>query len=123
MVSVAPDVRGEAVTSDEIRKIGSRTDSESKFVGLFLREIAAQLAEQNQQIRDDRLQRKVWRDEDQIFDLRRARLCAASGRHGFADSARRAGRRSRAKINRRTWIRCRSSNRFCGFRLRSQLHP
>ena len=71
MVSVAPEVRGEAVTSDEIRKIGSRTDSESKFVGLFLREIAAQLAEQNQQIRDDRLQRKVWRDEDQIANKAR----------------------------------------------------
>src|SRR5208337_4054822 len=71
MVSVAPEVRGEAVTSDEIRKIGSRTDSESKFVGLFLREIAAQLAEQNQQIRDERLQRKVWRDEDQIANKAR----------------------------------------------------
>jgi hypothetical protein len=31
----------------------------------MLREIAAQLAEQNQQARDDRLQRKVWHDEDQ----------------------------------------------------------
>src|SRR5208337_4914512 len=71
MVSVAPEVRSEAVTSDEIRRIGSRTDSESKFVGLFLREIAAQLAEQNQQIRDDRLQRKVWRDEDQIANKAR----------------------------------------------------
>src|SRR5208282_5099100 len=71
MVSVAPEVRGEAVTSDEIRRIGSRTDSESKFVGLFLREIAAQLAEQNQEIRDDRLQRKVWRDEDQIANKAR----------------------------------------------------
>src|SRR5271165_2640444 len=71
MVSVAPEVRSEAMTSDEIRRIGSRTDSESKFVGLFLREIAAQLAEQNQQIRDDRLQRKVWRDEDQIANKAR----------------------------------------------------
>ena len=37
----------------------------------LLAEIAAQLAEQNQQIRDDRLQRKVWRDEDQIANKAR----------------------------------------------------
>jgi hypothetical protein len=70
------------VTPEEIRAIqqnpypvkGELTLNDATFY--VLREIAAQLAEQNQQFRDDRLQRKVWRDEEQAASKKRDEIMA-----------------------------------------------
>jgi hypothetical protein len=77
-------MEAEAVTPEEIRSIPLHTVTELPggltltHDGTFnvLREIAAQLAEQVQQIRDDRLQRKVWRDEDQTAAKKRDEIMA-----------------------------------------------
>lgn len=72
------------MTPDEIRAIpfhivtelpgGSTLTHDGTFN--VLREIAAQLAEQVQQIRDDRLQRKLWRDEDHADSKKRDAIMA-----------------------------------------------
>lgn len=76
------------VTPEEIRAIqqnpypvkGELTLNDATFY--VLREIAAQLAEQNQQFRDDRLQRKVWRDEEQAASKKRDEIMAGLAERG-----------------------------------------
>jgi hypothetical protein len=69
------------VTPEEIRSkdVGEHDEyglySHGNFV--MLREIAAQFAEHNQQLRDERLQRKVWRDEDQAQTKTRDEVLAS----------------------------------------------
>jgi hypothetical protein len=79
------------VTPEEIRALdfghnAPSKDTKERLHFQMLREIAAQLAEQNQQIRDDRLQRKVWRDEDQALNRKRDEIMA-----GLADTQAKMG--------------------------------